>query len=153
MRAAGGLLGALWVTGCALFTPHYQRPELAVTGITMQGGNLFQQNFLVALRIHNPNGRALPIERVHAHLRLAGADIASGVITGPFVVAAHADSSIDMRITANLAAGIAAISQHLDAHRNTVDYELDGVVRLDAPWLRALSFHEAGVIPLSDLTH
>lgn len=153
MRAASALLGTLLVGACSLLAPRYQRPELTVTGITLQGGNLFQQNFLVALRIHNPNGRALPVERVHAHLRFAGAEVASGVTTDPFVVPPRGDANVDMRITANLAASIAAIAQHVDAHQSTVDYQLDGVVRLDSPWLRTLSFHETGELPLADLTH
>ena len=152
VRVACVLLGALMASACALLAPHYERPDLSVVGITMQSGNLFAQNFLVTLGIHNPNGRALPVERVRAHLLIAGVDVATGVTTGAFVVPPHADSRVDMQITANLAAGIAQIATRMGAHQDTVDYELDGVVRLDTPWLHALSFHTAGVLPLSELT-
>ena len=152
MRIACGLLGALMASACAVLAPHYERPDLSVVGITMQNGNLFEQNFLVTLRIHNPNDRDLPVESVRAHLLLAGADVATGVTTGAFVVPPHANSRVDMQITANLAAGIAQIATRMGAHQSTVDYELDGVVRLDTPWLHALSFHATGVLPLSELT-
>ena len=149
MRAAWCALAATLASGCSLLAPHFARPDLSVVGIQMLGGNLFQQSFRLTLQIHNPNDRALPVERVQARLRLAGEDFASGVTTRPFVVPARGDARFDMTIAANLAAGLVQLAKRVDAHSGTVDYALDGVVRLELPLFRSLPFHEVGELPLS----
>ena len=57
------------VSGCALFTPKFERPNLAVTNIQMLEGNFFSQTFLVTLKIQNPNDRALPVNGLAADLQ------------------------------------------------------------------------------------
>ncbi|NNM61690.1 MAG: LEA type 2 family protein [Steroidobacteraceae bacterium] len=146
--AAACALGALLTSACAVFTPRFERPDLAVVRIEMRSGNLFQQNFLVTLRIHNPNSRPLPVERVRAHLLFAGVELASGVTMRPFIVPARGDTSFDMMISANLAAGFTQFAQRLGAHRDSIPYELDGAVRLDLPLFRSLRFHDHGELPL-----
>jgi len=148
--AAACAAGALLSCACTLFTPRFATPDLSVVGIEMQGGNLLQQNFRLSLRIHNPNDRPLPVERVRARLLLGGEQVASGVTAAPFVVPARGDAAFDMMIAANLAAGVAQLSNRLNARRGSVGYELDGEVRLDLPLFHSLPFHLRGDLPLRD---
>ena len=46
------------LAACSLFAPKFERPNLSVMNIQMLDGNFFQQNFLVRLKIQNPNDRA-----------------------------------------------------------------------------------------------
>ena len=74
-RPRGPLLAfvcALLLSGCSLLTPKFERPNLSVVGIQMLDGNFFQQNFLVRLKLQNPNDRALPVNGLGADLTIAG---------------------------------------------------------------------------------
>ncbi|HUY83491.1 MAG TPA: LEA type 2 family protein [Steroidobacteraceae bacterium] len=139
---------AFFATACASLGPHFEVPQVSVVGIEMRGGNLFQQNFLLTLRIQNPNRLALPVDRVHARLQLGGAEFATGAAIGSFVVPPLGSARVDITITANLAAGIAQLAQALDRPGGTVAYQLDGAVRLGMPLFRTLPFHQSGTLPL-----
>jgi LEA14-like dessication related protein len=90
----------LCAAGCA---PKFERPNLAVTGVEMRGGNLLQQNFLVKFQVQNPNQRALPVNGLHAELSVGGERIASGVSNQSFVVPPLGQKEFDMTITARSA--------------------------------------------------
>jgi len=145
---AAFILGALILPGCAAFAPQFTRPDLSVVAIEMQSGSFLQQNFIVTLEIHNPNDRTLPVDRVDATLTLAGEAVASGVTSRPFVVPADGATRFRMLITANMAAGILALVGRMNAHQQTIDYQLSGTVRLRLPFMRSLPFSESGSLPL-----
>ena len=65
----------LCAAGCA---PKFERPDLTVSGIEMQGGNLLQQNFLVKFQVQNPNQRALPVNGLHAELTSGASESRAG---------------------------------------------------------------------------
>ncbi|MDE2304752.1 MAG: LEA type 2 family protein [Gammaproteobacteria bacterium] len=146
-RASACALLALFVGGCALFTPRFQRPELALERVDLRGGNLFAQTMRLRVRIDNPNDRALPVERVLVRLSLDGRLVASGTTDAPFVVPANGEARFDMTVNANLAAGLAELARGFGPRREAIDYTLDGVVRLDLPMFRSLPFHETGRWP------
>ena len=150
MGSGACVIAAILVTACTMFAPRFATPQLSLTGIRFLGGDLFQQEFRLALRIHNPNRQALPIERVRVRLRLGGQPIASGTSVHRFVVPPRGDARFEMTVNANLAAGIAAIAQRLDRSDVPLPYEIDGVVRLDLPMFHSLPFHISGTLPLRD---
>ena len=96
---------------CAACAPKFERPNLTVSGIQMQGGNFLQQNFLVKFQVQNPNDRALPVSGLHAELNVGGQRIASGVSNRAFVVPPMGQSEFDMTITANVAVALLATRQ------------------------------------------
>ena len=144
-------VGAFLVAACATLAPHFATPRLSLTGIELLGGNLFQQDFRLGLRIDNPNSGALPIERVRARLRLGGQQVATGTSMQAFVVPPHGAARFQMTVNANLAAGIAELARRLGRPNASIPYELDGVVRLDLPLFHSLPFHERGTLPLRDV--
>jgi LEA14-like dessication related protein len=141
------LLLALCTAAC---TPKFLRPEIAVVGIEMQGGNLLQQKFLVKFQVQNPNDRALPVSGLHAELNVGGQPIASGVSNRAFVVPAMGQSEFDMTITANMAM---ALLQLANRHEDSIAYEVTGAADLDLPFMHNLPFHQTGVFPLNSISH
>jgi LEA14-like dessication related protein len=141
------LLLSIALAACA---PKFERPNLTVVGIDLQGGNFLQQNFLVKFQVQNPNDRALPVSGLHAELNVGGQRIASGVSNRAFVVPPMGQSEFDMTITANMAA---AVLQLANRHADSIDYEVTGAANLDLPFLRDLPFHQAGSFSLNSLTH
>jgi LEA14-like dessication related protein len=134
-------------TACS---PKYERPNIAVVGIDMQGGNFLQQSFLVKLQVQNPNDRALPVSGLHAELNVGGQRIASGVSNRAFVVPPMGQSEFDMTVTANMAA---ALLQLANRHSDSIDYEVTGAADLDLPFLHNLPFHQTGAFSLNSINH
>jgi LEA14-like dessication related protein len=135
---------------CAACAPKFERPNLTVSGIQMQGGNFLQQNFLVKFQVQNPNARALPVSGLHAELNVGGQRIASGVSNRAFVVPPMGQSEFDMTITANVAV---ALLQLANRHSDSVDYEVTGAADLDLPFLHDLPFHQTGSFSINSLNH
>jgi LEA14-like dessication related protein len=132
----------LCIAGC---TPKFERPNLSVSSIELQGGNLLQQNFLVKFQVQNPNDRALPVSGLHAELDVAGQRIASGVSNRAFVVPPRGETEFDMTITANMAL---ALMQLANQRTDSIDYEVTGAASLDLPFLHDLPFHQRGSFSL-----
>ena len=128
--------------GCA---PKFERPNLTVSSIEMQGGNLLQQNFLVKFQVQNPNQRALPVSGLHAELDVAGERIASGVSNRSFVVPPMGQIEFDMTITANMALALLKLSGR---RGDSIDYEVTGSASLDLPFMHDLPFHQTGSLSL-----
>jgi LEA14-like dessication related protein len=141
------LLLSIALAACA---PKFERPNLTVVGIDLQGGNFLQQNFLVKFQVQNPNDRALPVSGLHAELNVGGQRIASGVSNRAFVVPPMGQSEFDMTITANMAA---TVLQLANRHADSIDYEVTGAANLDLPFLHDLPFRQAGSFSLNSLTH
>jgi len=139
-----GLLGA-----CSVFGPKLERPDLSVVGIEMLGGNLFQQNLRLTLKIHNPNERALPVSGLHADLQIGGETIATGDSSRAFVVPANGDAECEVLISANAALGLLKLANQRDKLTGAVEYDLSGVVNIDLPLLRSLPFHQHGSFSLT----
>jgi LEA14-like dessication related protein len=136
------LLLLLGAAGCA---PKFERPNLSVSSIEMQGGNLLQQNFLVKFQVQNPNRRALPVSGLHAELDVAGERIASGVSNKSFVVPPMGQIEFDMTITANMALALLKLSSR---HGDSIDYEVTGAASLNLPFMHDLPFHQTGSLSL-----
>jgi LEA14-like dessication related protein len=132
---------ALLAAGCV---PHFEKPTVSVVGVQLQGGNLWQQNFLVTLKVHNPNNRVLPVSRLSADLRTDGAEVATGESSGAFQVPAFGDADFAVSVKANMALLLLQLAKRRDDHSDAIDYDVSGVVSLDLPFLRTLPFHQTG---------
>ncbi len=141
---------AIVLVACAGMAPKFEKPNLSVTNIEMLNGNFLQQNFKVTFKIQNPNDRALPVNGLHAQLKVNGESIASGVSNHAFVVPALGEGEFDMTITANMALALLKFAKKTD-QKSAVDYELLGHVSIDLPFLRDLPFAQHGSFALDDL--
>ncbi|HEX4153074.1 MAG TPA: LEA type 2 family protein [Steroidobacteraceae bacterium] len=144
------LLMFLLMTCAVACTPKFQRPNLTVVGIEMQGGNLLRQNFLVKFQVQNPNDRAIPVSGLHVDLDVGGQRVASGVSNRAFVVPPMGQSEFDMTVTANMAM---ALLQLANQRSDTVSYEVTGAADLDLPFMHDLPFHQTGSFSLDSVTH
>ena len=136
------LVLVLCAAGCA---PKFERPNLSVTSIEMQGGNFLHQNFLVKFEVQNPNPRPLPVSSLHAELNVAGERVASGVSNRSFVVPPMGQMEFDMTITANMALALLKLA---NGQGDSIDYDITGAASLDLPFLHNLPFHQTGSLSL-----
>jgi len=134
---------SLLISACSLFVPRFEKPTVTVAGIHFTGGTLLEQHFRVTLHVQNPNDRAVPIKHLAAHLQSGGEEIASGESTQAFTVPALGSADFDVTVTANMALALLQVNKHKQGHSD-LDYEVDGVIDLDFPYLRTIPFHQTG---------
>jgi LEA14-like dessication related protein len=139
---------SILLTACSLVTPKFEKPTISVSSISLESGNLLQQNFRVVLKIHNPNSRSLPIKALSADLKVSGEEIASGESSRPVTVPAYGDAELEVGISANMALALLKLSTHSDTRGDAIAYDVTGVVTLELPFFRSLPFHESGSFDL-----
>ncbi len=75
------------LTGCAL---HVERPRVALVGVALEDVGLLESSLAITLRVENPNGFRLTIERGVYRVSLGGTAIGDGAIGAPLDIPAHA---------------------------------------------------------------
>jgi LEA14-like dessication related protein len=141
---------SLMLSGCSLLTPKFERPTVSVIAVQVVHANLFEQTIRLTLSVHNPNDRVLPVRRLTADLRTDGEEIATGESDAAFDVPARGDASFTISIKANMAIVLLQIANHRRDHTDAINYDVTGVVSLDLPFLRSLSFRQSGSFSLAD---
>jgi LEA14-like dessication related protein len=142
MRSVQLLFLAVALSGCALFLPKFQTPNLSIVDIEVVKANFLEQRLQVRMRVENPNDRSLPIQGLSYTVYLSGQEFASGVSDASFVVPALGTAEFNMDVTANAAGAIFAI---LSKPRGQgIDYHMKGRVELSHGWLRSIPFEQSG---------
>lgn len=142
MRPVSLLLLAIALSGCALFVPKLQTPQLAIVDIQVIKANFMQQRLRVRMRVENPNDRILPIQGLSYTVYLGGQEFATGVSDASFVVPALGNAEFNMDVTANAAGALFAVLSK--PHGQGIDYRMQGRVELSHGWLRSIPFEQSG---------
>ena len=140
------MLTLVAAAGCASMLPKLQPPELAVTAVTIGGGNLQQQPVRLTVHATNPNDRAIAIRDIECNLELAGSAFAQGTSAAAFTLPALGETDFTLNVTANLDNVLAALAGGFIHH--TVDYRLYGQVRLQSGLVRTIAFDQKGKVRL-----
>ncbi|MGH8199681.1 MAG: LEA type 2 family protein [Steroidobacteraceae bacterium] len=142
MRSVSLLLLALALSGCALFVPKLQTPQLAIVDIQVIKANFMQQRLRVRMRVQNPNDRILSIQGLSYTVYLGDQEFATGVSDASFVVPALGNAEFNMDVTANAAGALFAVLSK--PHGQGIDYRMQGRVELSHGWLRSIPFQQSG---------
>lgn len=146
MRSVSLLLVAVALSGCALFVPKLQTPNLSIVDIEVRRANFLEQQLRVRVRVENPNDRSLPIKGLSYTVYIGGEEFATGASDASFVVPALGTAEFNMDVTANAAGAIFAI---LNRPRGQgIDYHMKGRVELTHGWLRSIPFEQSGTFTL-----
>ncbi|MHB8815889.1 MAG: LEA/WHy family protein [Steroidobacteraceae bacterium] len=146
MRSVPLLLLAVALSGCALFVPKLQTPNLSIVDIEVLKANFMEQQLRVRMHVENPNDRSLPVQGLSYTVYLGGQEFASGVSDASFVVPALGTADFNMDVTANAAGALFTV---LSKPRGQgIDYRMTGRVELSHGWLRSIPFQESGTFTL-----
>jgi LEA14-like dessication related protein len=139
---------ALVVNGCATLSG-LDAPRVNVSNITPQEMTLFEQQFLVQLRIQNPNDVDLEVKGLTFDLDLNGKPFASGLSNKSVTIPRFGSGVVDVEAFSGLA-GILKQFQHFagSSGRPTFSYRLRGKAYLERPASIALPFDEQGEIEM-----
>ena len=129
-----------------------EAPRVSVADLRLTGVTIFEQNYLVLLRIQNPNRNGIPVSGLSFELELNGEHFASGVSNQQVTVPGLGSEIYAVNTTSNLLSIFRQLSAMQQGKSPTVTYRLQGKIHLAGASLPAtLPFDNAGEISLADL--
>jgi LEA14-like dessication related protein len=134
-------LFALGLVGCADLST-FEQPKIALVDLKLRGGKLLAQDFLLTLRIDNPNAYGFRLNGAVADVFLAGQPVARALSYQPLKVPAYGHADLNLIATVQT---FTLLQQILNlTHQTSIDYRLRG--HLSA----SLGFHRDLRIPFED---
>ncbi|XSG84163.1 MAG: LEA type 2 family protein [Methylohalobius sp. ZOD2] len=149
MRALSmfGLCGFLlfWLTGCANLST-FEQPRVSVVDVQLRGGKLLAQDFLVTLRVDNPNAYGFDINGVVADVLLNDQPLARGLAEHEISVPAYGRQDVDVIATVQT---LGLLKQIVElGTRRPIDYQVRGHLSVGRGWTRDIRvpFEEQGTL-------
>lgn len=128
----------------------YETPSVSITSVRTVRSEGALPDFVIGLRVINPNRNPLPIQGVSYAIRLAGNEIIRGVGNDFPVIEGYGQADLSITASADLFAGIRLFSELLRSPQDNVDYDVDA--RLDLGGLRPnLRVRDRGNLSLNNL--
>jgi LEA14-like dessication related protein len=138
----------VWLAGCSALGPKLQTPQLSVIQVAMTSADVFNQQFLVRVRVENPNDRELPVKKLEYELFLEGDSFSEGTSVKPFTVPALGETDFDMMVRTNFVSGLGRLMTRLNG-RTQVNYVFEGKVHTDVGVLKKIPFQQSGTVNLA----
>lgn len=145
------LASVLLVSGCASLRSDYSKPDVRLANVEMLRANLWEQNFLLQLRIDNPNARELPIRGMHYQVYLNDIQLATGVSDQHFDVAAYGSAYFELKVRSNLWRHLVDLGKLVES-RQPVTYRIEGHIRTGFFMAPTIKLQESGSLDPSKLT-
>lgn len=141
------LVLALLVPGCATLSG-LDAPRVSVSNITPQDMTLFEQKFVVTLRIQNPNDVALGVKGMSFSLDLNGKPFASGLSGQQVTIPRFGSELVDIEVFSGLTGILRQLQGFVAGGSPQFTYRLRGKAYLDQPASITLPVDEQGEIAL-----
>lgn len=127
-RASWIALGAalLLFTGCATLSGRSEPPNVTLVDLQPMEMTLFEQRFLVRLRIQNPNPEPLDVTGMRYEVDINDRAFAEGVHGTPFVVEPYDERVIDVTLGSTLFNVIDQFQGLTTERRTSLTYTLSG---------------------------
>ncbi len=89
---------SLWLSGCANLST-FEHPRVSLVDMQLRGGRLLAQDFLLTLRIDNPNAYGFNLNGAVADVFLNGQPVARGLSDHAVKVPAYGQADLDLIAT------------------------------------------------------
>lgn len=127
---------ALWIlvfflAACSGLGGLSQKPEISLAGLDLVELGLFEQRFVMKLRIRNPNDVDLPINGMTFDVELNGQAFAKGLSDRAVTVPRMGEALLEVKATSNLGSVLRQLRELQKGGRDRVDYRLFGRISLD----------------------
>lgn len=137
---------ALFVAACA--TVISKPPAVTLAGVDLESIGLFEQRYVLQLRVRNPNDADIPVEGLVFDVELNGMHFASGVSNSAVTVPRLGEALLEVKATSNLAAFMRQLRELQKGGRAGLDYRIKGNLRVSG--YGALPFDQAGEVAFPD---
>jgi LEA14-like dessication related protein len=137
----------LMVTGCAsTLTRAFDEPRIELLGVRPVNVSNTEANFLVTLRVINPNAFALDIDGVYYDIFLRERKVLSGVSSDAVVIPAFGEGRLELTAAANIFQSISLVSDLMQTPpQNGLPYTLNTKISV-AGWGPAIKLSHQGTI-------
>lgn len=139
MRALALAL-ALFLAACASVIP--QPPKVALAGLDIESIGLFEQRFILQLRVTNPNNVDIPVEGINFDVDVNGRHFANGISNLAVTIPRQGETVLEVRATSNLAAFLRQWQESEKSGEPGLDYRVKGNLRVSG--YGALPFDHRG---------
>ena len=144
------VLGLL-LGGCASLSG-ISPPRVNVSNVTPQDMTLFEQKFLVQLRVQNPNDMDLEVKGMTFDLDLNGKSFATGLSNKAVTIPRFGSNVVDVEVISGLAGFLRQLKSFTGGAPPKFTYRLRGKLYLEKPVSTTLPFDEQGELDLPGVT-
>lgn len=128
-----------------------QKPEVSLAGLDLVELGLFEQRFVMKLRIRNPNDSDLKIDGLFFDVELNGLHFAKGLSDKPVSVPRMGEALLEVRATSNLGSVLRQLRELQKGGRDRIDYRLSGRINIDGLGSIPFDRRDELQMPLFDL--
>jgi LEA14-like dessication related protein len=143
------LVLALAVLLAACATAIRQPPAVTLAGVDLESIGLFEQRYVVQLRVTNPNDTDIPVEGLSFDVELNGLHFATGVSNAAVTVPRLGEALLEVKATSNLASFLRQLHDLREDGRGGLDYRIKGSLRVAG--YGALPFERQGELAFPEL--
>lgn len=140
---------SIFPVACTPFLKKIEPPRISVVNLNLMEATLFEQNYLIQLRIQNPNAFEIPIQGLQYEVELNGEPFASGVSRQSIVVPGFESAVLEVQATSSLLSIFRQINNLKQGKLETISYRLRGKIHLTA--YQTIPFDYKGEVVLSSI--
>lgn len=137
---------ALFLAACAT---HFEKPAVTLVGVDLESLGLFEQRFILKLRVKNPNDVDIPVEGLVFEVELNGRPFANGVSNVGVTIPRLGEAVLEVKASSNLAAFLRQWRDLEKEGKPGMDYRVRGNLRVSG--YGALPFDHRGEAPIPKL--
>ena len=132
--------------GCTSLSTKMEPPQISLSNVRVVGVTLLEQQYVLTMRIQNPNDQALHISGLSFELDINGEKFANGVSNQKVTIPGYGQGTLDVTGTSTLAGLLRQLAEL--ERMEELKYNLRGKVKIaDIPV--PIPFEYEGVVPLS----
>lgn len=143
-------IALLLLAGCASLSGFSEAPKVTLVDLQPMEMTLFEQRFLVRLRIQNPNPEPLDVAGMSYQVDINDRDFAEGVHGTPFVVEPFGEKVIDVTLGSTLFNVIDQFQGLTTERRSSLTYTLSGSLSVKGSLTR-IPFERSGEMDFDGL--
>jgi LEA14-like dessication related protein len=140
----------LFISGCTLLPSQIEKPTLHVADVRLIDAGLFEQRFVLSLRVQNPNDFDLPIEALNYELMLNDKPFAQGASAKSVTIPRYGSGLIEVEGISTLSMLLRQLPELQNGTLKGLRYQLKGYLTLQGFGNR-VPFDQQGEIGLSNL--
>lgn len=123
-------------------------PTVSLAGLGLESVGLFEQRYVLQLRVRNPNDSDIPVDGLDFEVEVNGMPFASGVSSTRTTLPRQGEALLDVTATSNLASFLRQWRGGESGGRAGLDYRIKGSLRV--PGYGAVPFDHRGEVPFPD---
>jgi LEA14-like dessication related protein len=136
------ILSIALLSACAGLGGLSQKPEVSVAGLKLVQVGVFEQRFILKLRVQNPNDVELRINGLSVEVELNGQPFITGLSDKGVTVPRFGEAVLEVMATSTLGSALKQLRELQKGGRERIDYRIVG--RLNLSGIGTVPFERRG---------